>query len=215
MDRGRKKPNFSVENSLRKKGALRICGIDEAGRGSWAGPIVSAAVILNPKNKIVGIDDSKRINKKLRKELCQKIKDRAISYGVGMASVKEINKYGIQPATYLSYIRAIEKISPPPDFIIIDHYRLPNSPFPQLSITFGDQISLSIAAASIVAKVERDDYMTKLSKIEPGYYLEKNFGYGTKVHQGCILELGLSNSHRKKFVEKLYKRKSQEKIFDN
>jgi len=215
MKNHKRVPDFSIENDLLAKGITRVCGIDEAGRGAWAGPIVSAAVILNIKDKIAGIDDSKRIKPELRTRLYSQIKERAVSFGVGMATVDEINKHGIQTATYLSYQRAIEQIIPSPDFIIIDHYRLPSTQIAQMSVSFGDQTSLSIAAASILAKVERDMIMCKLSENELAYGFGSNFGYGTKAHQRAILKAGLCENHRVKFVGKLLNRERQKELFDN
>lgn len=211
-----RKPSFDIEENLLSKGYQNVCGIDEAGRGAWAGPIVSAAVILDIGKQIQGIDDSKRLDSKARQAACTLIQKTAKSFGIGLATVEEINVHGIQAATYLSYHRAIAKLQIDPDFIITDHYKLPNAPKPQKAFTFGDQLSLSIAAASILAKVERDKIMTVLSTGSClNYGFDKNFGYGTVRHQKEILENGLCDNHRVKFVSKLFMRDVQTNLFDN
>lgn len=210
------KPDFKVERDLEKKGFSLVCGIDEAGRGAWAGPLVSAAVILDKKNIVDGIDDSKRLNVKTRASLAKIIKETCVSYGVGISTVQEINKFGIQAATYLSYERAILQLNPPPDFMLIDHYRLPKIRTPQLPISHGDRISVSISAASIIAKTTRDEIMQALaSSYHEAYGFEKNFGYGTKVHQDAIIKIGICENHRIKFVSNLFLKNNQGDLFDN
>lgn len=209
-------PNFDLENKLVEGGFSSVCGIDEAGRGAWAGPLVSAAVVLDSKNIIDGINDSKKLSPSAREALSRLIKKYAVSFGIGIVSVEEINSLGVQSATYVSYHRAIKRLSPAPDFILIDHYRLPNPPAHQKSISHGDQISFSIAAASILAKVERDKIMLKIAKNSPvNYNFEKNFGYGTADHIKAINEFGLCHDHRTKFVNNLMVKKHQRGLFDN
>lgn len=198
------KPDLSLESSLIENGFENICGIDEAGRGSWAGPIVSAAVILGRDFDVVGINDSKKIKPQKREELAREIKGKVVSFAVGIASTQEINTNGIQKATYLSYLRAINGLSVKVDYVLIDHYEIPDFYLPQRGITKGDQISQSIAAASILAKVTRDEIMKKQSllyKIDYGF--DHNFGYGTAKHQEAILRSGLCPIHRTLFVRNL------------
>ena len=178
-----------------------MCGIDEAGRGALAGPLVSGAVILDHRTRAI-FNDSKVLTSKKRVYLFEKIKSQSIAWAVGLASVEEINLYGIQKSTFLSYKRAIEALKLKPSFLLIDYYRLPMTDIPQMSITKGDKISQSIAAASIVAKVTRDRLMEELDKDFPTYNFSKNFGYGTRIHQEKIRCLGSSSVHRTKFVDK-------------
>jgi ribonuclease HII len=195
------KPNFKKERELSKLGFKFVCGIDEAGRGAIAGPLVSGAVILKPKTKSI-FDDSKKIKKHKREELFDFIKENSLCWSVGIASIEEIITNGIQNATYLSYHRAIEALKIKPDFLLIDHYRLPANQIPQLPITKGDQISQTIAAASIVAKVTRDRMMDELDKKYSEYDLSKNYGYGTKNHLERIQEIGICEIHRTNFIDK-------------
>jgi ribonuclease HII len=194
-------PNYKKERELYKLGFKFICGIDEAGRGAIAGPLVSGAVILKPKTKPL-FDDSKRLSRSERQKLFKYIKENALSFAVGIASINEIINYGIQSATYLSYKRAIEELSQNPDFLLIDHYRLPGSEIPQFPITKGDQISQSIAAASIVAKVTRDEMMMELDREYQSYDFCNNCGYGTKNHFEVISKIGICKVHRTNFIDK-------------
>lgn len=194
----RNRPSFEIEKSLWLKGYSLVCGIDEAGRGALGGPLVSSAVIL-PKNlKINGINDSKLLSATQREFLFEEIIAQAIGYSISMASVDEINKLGIQGATYLSYKRSIDGLKKEPDHLLIDFYKLPDSTINQTSIKFGDKISCSIAAASILAKVTRDKIMRELAE-DPKlnvYGFEKHFGYGTKLHLQKLAEYGVSKAHR-------------------
>jgi len=194
-------PTLKIEEEIRNGGFKFICGIDEAGRGALAGPLVAAAVIL-PRRKMRGINDSKKLSKAQRNRIFEKISRKAISWGVGLTNIDEINLYGIQTATYLAYHRAIKSLKTKPDFLMIDHYRLPGTSLPQVSLTHGDQRSLSIAAASIVAKETRDRLMEKMGRQKEfkKYGFTRNFGYGTKFHQVKIRETGVSRIHRLKFV---------------
>lgn len=194
-------PTLKTEEQIWKEGFKFICGIDEAGRGALAGPLVAAAVIL-PRKTIRGINDSKKLNSKQRNRVFEKITQKAVCWGVGITEIDEINLYGIQTATYLAYHRAINSLKTRPNFLMIDHYRLPGTPLPQVSLTHGDQRSLSIAAASIVAKVTRDRLMEKVARGREfkKYGFAKNFGYGTKFHQVKIREAGVSRIHRIKFA---------------
>jgi ribonuclease HII len=209
-------PTLEVEEKIWKEGFKFICGIDEAGRGALAGPLVVGAVIL-PRKKIRGINDSKKLNRKQRNQIFEKITKEAVCWGVGIAETDEINLYGIQTATYLACHRAINSLKNKPDFLIIDHYRLPATTLPQISLTYGDRRSLSVAAASIIAKVTRDRIMEKIAKRREfkKYGFDKNFGYGTKFHQIKIQKTGISRIHRIKFVSNTIEKQITLNLFGN
>jgi ribonuclease HII len=188
-----------------------VAGIDEAGRGPWAGPVVAAAVILDQDNMPPGMDDSKKLSKKKREALYDPILASA-RFAVGMASVAEIDELNILGATMLAMRRALRGLfdcdQPGPDFALIDGNRLPTElPCPAQTIIKGDGKSLSIAAASIVAKVTRDRLMADLDSRFPGYGWKKNQGYGTPEHQLGLQHLGVTIHHRTSFapIQKLIK----------
>lgn len=192
-------PDFSVESSL---GGL-VAGIDEAGRGPWAGPVVAAAVILEPSKMppelIAGLDDSKKLRKPVREMLYDHIKAGA-AHGVGQASVEEIDEINILQATMLAMRRAFENLPDAPQFAIVDGNRDPGLGVSTRCLIGGDASSLSIAAASILAKVTRDRIMEGLASEFPGYGWEKNAGYGTKRHQQGLAEYGVTPHHRRSFA---------------
>lgn len=192
-------PDFSVESSL---GGL-VAGIDEAGRGPWAGPVVAAAVILEPSRLpaelIAGLDDSKKLGRPVREMLYGHIKASA-AHGVGQASVAEIDEMNILRATMLAMRRAFENLPEPPQFAIVDGNRDPGLGVPTRCLVGGDASSLSIAAASILAKVTRDWIMQDLALRFPGYGWEKNAGYGTKLHQQGLAEHGVTPHHRRSYA---------------
>lgn len=192
-------PDFSVESSL---GGL-VAGIDEAGRGPWAGPVVAAAVILEPSKMpaelIAGLDDSKKLRKPVREMLYDHIKAGA-AHGVGQASVDEIDEINILQATMLAMRRAFENLPDAPQFAIVDGNRDPGLGVSTRCLIGGDASSLSIAAASILAKVTRDLIMEGLASEFPGYGWEKNAGYGTKRHQQGLAEYGVTPHHRRTFA---------------
>lgn len=197
-----KRPNLKIEAGLYELGFSFVGGIDEAGRGALAGPLVAACVIL-PRDKIIyRINDSKALASHERRVIAEKIKSAAISWAIGISSVAEINLYGIQSSSYLAFERAVKALRKKPDFILIDHYRYPKCDIPQRSITKGDQISLSIAAASIIAKTERDNILIALNKKLDfkKYGFAANFGYGTKKHFHAIRRFGKTKYHRNKFL---------------
>ena len=182
-------------------------GIDEVGRGAIFGPVFSAVVVLTEKNKLIlkqfGVTDSKKLNPKKRKLLLPKILLFSSDYGIGQSSAKEIDDLGIRVATELSMIRALKKLKENPTELIIDGpllLRLWNGT--QKNIVSGDSKFISIASASIVAKVSRDNLMERLEKKFPGYSIFKNKGYGTKEHFSTIKENGITNLHRKSFLKK-------------
>lgn len=178
-----------------------ICGIDEVGRGPLAGPVVAAAVILPKDCEILYINDSKKLSEKKREELFLKIQEQAIAIGIGMASVETIDEKNILNATYDAMRDAISKLSVRPDLLLNDAVRIPLVDIPQVPIIKGDAKSISIAAASIVAKVTRDHMMEAFEDIYPGYDFAGNKGYGTAKHIEGIKEIGLCPIHRKTFVK--------------
>ncbi|MBT7957596.1 MAG: ribonuclease HII [Rhodospirillaceae bacterium] len=195
-------PDFEFEKKYHAQGFNRIVGIDEAGRGPWAGPVVAAAVILNPKNTndalLAELDDSKKLSAPKRDALYEALQQSA-DVGVGKASVEEIDTINILQATFLAMTRAVESLPSAPDFALVDGNKLPPLSCPAEAIVKGDSRSLSIAAASIIAKVTRDRIMTELGEIHPGYAWEKNKGYGTKAHQAGLEQRGVTEHHRKSY----------------
>ena len=183
-------------------------GVDEVGRGAVFGPVFSAVVLLTEKNKLIlkkfGVKDSKKLTPKKRKLLLPKIIQLASDYGIGQSSVREIDKFGIRVATELSMIRALKKLKEKPSELIIDGPLLLR-PWKgiQKNIVSGDSKFISIASASIVAKVSRDNLMESLEKKYSGYFIYKNKGYGTREHLSIINEYGITNLHRKSFLKKL------------
>ena len=190
---------YNIEASFRLKGNEVIIGVDEVGRGPWAGPVTACAVILNPDNIPHGLNDSKKLNVVRRNELFLKIMESSLVSCVHV-DVEEIDKINILQATFRAMERSILKL-PIPDHILIDGNKLPpNLPSPATAIIKGDTKSASIAAASIIAKVTRDQLMADLSLEYPGYGWEKNAGYGTKMHQLGLLNNGVTPHHRRSFT---------------
>ncbi len=188
-------PNYVFESASPQP----VCGVDEVGRGPWAGPVVTAAVILDPANIPTGLNDSKKLTAARREGLFEKINASA-HVAIGMASVEEIDRINILQATFLAMRRAVEALDVPPAFALIDGNKIP----PALvcdarAIVKGDSRSVSIAAASIIAKVTRDRLMCDLSATYPGYAWETNMGYGTKAHQEGLARLGVTPHHRRSF----------------
>jgi ribonuclease HII len=182
-----------------------VAGLDEAGRGAWAGPVVAAAVILPPHRldllqKLADVRDSKTVSAARREILLDVICESALTWGVGAASPGEIDRLGIVPATRTAMMRALETLSPPADYLLIDHLTLPQVRLPQHSLPKGDARVLSIAAASIVAKVSRDRMMIELEAQIPGYGFARHKGYGTAAHRAALTELGPSQIHRLSFA---------------
>ncbi|MEK6221576.1 MAG: ribonuclease HII, partial [Chloroflexota bacterium] len=199
-----KAPNLDFEHGLWVSGIAQIAGVDEAGRGALAGPVSAGAVILPNHDKIMkqldGVRDSKQISAKARK-VCQiAIQEFAISWGVGFADQKEVDEIGIVPATRLAAIRAIVKLKPTAQHLLVDAIKIPGAGLPETTLIKGDARSLSIAAASILAKVTRDEYLTDLAEKYPGYGFMSNKGYGTKQHLRAIAELGPCKIHRFSFA---------------
>ena len=194
---------FLYENELIEKGYANICGVDEAGRGPLAGPVCAAAVILKPNDIIEGVNDSKKLTEKKRELLYDVIKDRALSYSIAFATVEEIEELNILNATMLAMKRAVEGLDVPPSYAIIDGNKTPQLEIPCNYIVKGDAKSMSIAAASILAKVTRDRLLLEYAEQYPQYQFEKHKGYGTKAHREALLEYGPCPVHRLSFLKKI------------
>lgn len=195
---------WSIENSCFSDDIKIICGVDEAGRGPLAGPVCAAAVILPPNVEIPGLNDSKKLTDKKRRELFPIIREMAISYGIGYASHEEIDQINILQATYLAMERALAQLDPKPDLALIDGNRAKDFGIPVKTVVKGDSLSTSIAAASVLAKVSRDDLMLQLAEEYPQYGFEIHKGYGTKAHYEALRTYGHSPVHRMTFLKKFY-----------
>jgi len=178
---------------------ILIAGVDEVGRGPWAGPVVTCAVILDPKNPIQGLMDSKKLSEKKREILSVIIKERALAWSLGRAEVEEIDKYNILQATMIAMQRAIAGLAIRPTEVLIDGNHCPDLPYKSRAIIQGDSKIQEISAASIVAKVARDQEMMSLDERYPGYGFAKHKGYGTKVHMDALAKLGPCEIHRRSF----------------
>ena len=195
---------WKIEQSHFDRGVQIICGVDEAGRGPLAGPVCAAAVILPANVEIPGLNDSKKLSDKRRRELYPIIKEKAIAYGIAFADHKEIDEINILQATYLAMERAINQLSVKPELALIDGNRAKDFGVPVETVVHGDSLSASIAAASVLAKVTRDDYMLEMANTYPGYDFEIHKGYGTKAHYAALTKLGASPIHRMSFLKKFY-----------
>ena len=195
---------WEIENSVYDEGFEIICGVDEAGRGPLAGPVCAAAVILPKGLEIPGLTDSKKLTDKKRRELFPIIKEQAIAYGIGLASHEEIDEINILQATYLAMERALAQLGVKPDIALIDGNRAMDFGLPVRTVVKGDSLSMNIAAASILAKVTRDDMMLELAEKYPEYGFEVHKGYGTKAHYEALRTHGASEIHRKTFLKKFY-----------
>ena len=196
---------LKYENQAYDNGYEAVCGVDEAGRGPLAGPVFAAAVIL-PKGFIVeGANDSKKLSEKKREALFEKIKEEAVSYSIAMVDEGTIDEVNILNATFMAMNDAINNLSQKPDFVMIDGNKIPPLDIDAECIVKGDAKSMSIACASILAKVSRDRLLYKYAEEYPMYGFDKHKGYGTKVHREAILKYGPCPYHRKSFLKKLYK----------
>jgi ribonuclease HII len=195
-------PSFDEENKLKSQGYELIAGIDEAGRGALAGPVVAGAVILPSSSPswLKLVRDSKELSPKKREFLFDLISKEALAVGIGIVSPQIIDSINILKATKLAMKQAIKKLSKQPSFLLIDRLTLPVLSIPQMGITRGDKLSLSIASASIVAKVTRDSIMREFDALYPGYGFAKHKGYGTQEHLTCLQRLGPSAIHRLSFA---------------
>ena len=195
---------WEIEDELFCKGIVSICGVDEAGRGPLAGPVCAAAVILPQHVEIPGLNDSKKLSDKRRRELFPIIKEQAIAYGIGLASHEEIDEINILQATFLAMQRAIDQLEGKAEFALIDGNREKDFGLPVMTVVKGDSRSASIAAASILAKVTRDDILEEMAKQYPQYGFEIHKGYGTKAHYEALRNYGPSPIHRMTFLKKFY-----------
>ena len=195
---------WQIEDELFANGIAVICGVDEAGRGPLAGPVCAAAVILPPHLEIPGLDDSKKLSDKRRRELFPIIKEQAIAYGIGLASHEEIDEINILQATFLAMKRALAQLEGKADFALIDGNRETDFGIPVQTVVKGDSRSANIAAASVLAKVTRDDIMEAMAVEYPQYGFEIHKGYGTKAHYAALTEHGPSPIHRMSFLKKFY-----------
>ena len=195
---------WEIEKTWADRGFHAICGIDEAGRGPLAGPVCAAAVILPEGLEIPGLNDSKKLTDKKRRELFPIIEEQALAYGIGWASQEEIDDINILQATFLAMSRAVEQLNIRPDLALVDGNRAPTLDLPVETVVKGDSLRASIAAASVLAKVSRDDVMLRMAEEYPGYGFEVHKGYGTKAHYEALRTFGPSPIHRRTFLKKFY-----------
>lgn len=195
---------WAIEDRCMEEGFQVICGVDEAGRGPLAGPVCAAAVILPPHLELPGLNDSKKLTDKRRRELFPLIKEQAIAYGIAFATHLEIDEINILQATYLAMERALAQLNVKPDLALIDGNRAKDFGLPVKTVVHGDSLSASIAAASILAKVTRDDLMLQMAEDYPQYGFEVHKGYGTKAHYEALRTYGESPIHRRNFLKKFY-----------
>ncbi|MCG7520626.1 ribonuclease HII [Ruegeria sp. Ofav3-42] len=192
-------PDYSIEQAAVAQGYLRIAGVDEVGRGPLAGPVVAAAVILNPEDIPEGLNDSKKLTTKRRIAMDAAVRDRA-EFAIAEASVAEIDEHNILRASHLAMERAVAALDPPPDYLLIDGNMIPRGlTIPAQAVVKGDAYSVSIAAASIIAKNWRDQLMVDLAQQHPGYGWETNAGYPSKQHREALQNLGVTPHHRRSF----------------
>ena len=195
--------DYSIENEYREKGFNIICGVDEAGRGPLAGPVYAAAVILPSDCVIEGLNDSKKLTEKKREDLFDEIKEKALAYGIASADEKEIDEINILNATFLAMKRAIASLSVRPDLALIDGNQKPHTDIEEVTVIKGDAKSMSIAAASVLAKVSRDRFMLEMAEKYPQYEFARHKGYGTKLHYEKIAQYGVCDIHRRTFLKKI------------
>ena len=197
-------PDYEFEKAALNSGFNAVCGVDEAGRGPLAGPVCAAAVILAPDTVIEGLDDSKKLSEKKRERLFDVITEKAISFSVAFGTLEEIESLNILEATFLAMNRAIDGLSVKPDFALIDGNRAPkNIKIPCETVIKGDSKSMSVAAASVLAKVTRDRLMLKYDAEYPQYDFKKHKGYGTKEHTELIKKYGPCEIHRVSFLKNI------------
>lgn len=197
---------LQYENEVKGKGFKYVCGVDEAGRGPLAGPVCAAAVILHDNQIIEGVNDSKKLSEKKREVLFDIIKEQALAYSIAFATVEEIEEMNILNATMLAMKRAVEGLEVKADYALIDGNRLPSVDIPCEYVIKGDAKSMSIAAASILAKVSRDRLCYEYAQKYPQYGFDKHKGYGTKLHKEALLQYGPCEIHRMSFLGKILKK---------
>lgn len=189
----------TLENALRRIGFCQVAGVDEVGRGCLAGPVVAAAVILDPDRHIAGIADSKAVPRAERERLFDQIVGRAVAWAVAAADPREIDRLNIHQASLRAMQRAILALIPLPDIVLVDAFRVPDLPMAQRGVRQGDRRCAAIAAASIVAKVVRDRQMMALHSTDPRYGFDRHKGYATAGHLQAVAQFGYSDSHRRSF----------------
>ncbi len=194
---------YEYEKQAVSEGFSTVCGIDEAGRGPLCGPVCAAAVILPLDCEIEGINDSKKISEKKREQIFEVIKEKAVAYSVCMVDAKTIDEINILQATFMAMRGAYEGLGVKCDIALIDGNQKPGLPCEQRTVVKGDAKSISIAAASILAKVSRDRYMREVDEKYPEYQFAKHKGYGTKLHYEMIAEHGICEEHRRSFLKKI------------
>ena len=211
-------PDLTQEKGLWRAGHKIVGGIDEAGRGTWAGPVFAAVVVLSPtisNNRMLGnVRDSKQMTARQRQKWAQLIKELCLDWGVGKATNKEIDRLGIVPATHLAARRALKQLKFTPDFLLLDYLKLEIINIPQRSFVHGDQKVLSIAAASVLAKTSRDEFMIDMDRIYPLYLFRSNKGYGTTAHQQALQKHGVCPIHRVSFKPVMEIKKALTGAFD-
>ncbi len=200
-DRERRKGMREFERQIGAAG--RYAGVDEAGRGPLAGPVVAACVILPPDCEIRYLNDSKKLSAKRREALYEEICEKAVAFGIGMAGPELIDEVNILQATYAAMRDAVRAVAPPPELLLNDAVTIPDLAIPQIPIVKGDSKSLSIAAASILAKVTRDRYMIRMDALYPQYGFARHKGYGTKAHREALQRCGPCPIHRRTFLGKI------------
>lgn len=198
---------WEIEDENYAEGVEVICGVDEAGRGPLAGPVCAAAVILPPHTQIPGLNDSKKLSDKRRRELFPVICEQALAYGIAFATEQEIDEINILHATFLAMERALAQLKIRPDLVLIDGNRQKDFGLPVKTVVKGDSLSANIAAASVLAKVTRDDFMVRQAEQFPEYGFEIHKGYGTKAHYAALEQYGACPIHRKTFLKKFYEQK--------
>ena len=197
---------WEIEEGLTARGITAICGVDEAGRGPLAGPVCAAAVILPDHLEIPGLNDSKKLTDKKRRELFPVIKEQAIAYAIAFATEQEIDEINILQATFLAMQRAVDQLEGKANFALIDGNREKDFGLPVMTVVKGDSRSANIAAASVLAKVTRDVYMEEMAEKYPQYGFEIHKGYGTKAHYAALTEHGACEIHRQSFLKKFYEK---------
>ncbi len=195
--------DYSFEKELIKEGFKTVCGIDEAGRGPLAGPVCAAAVILPVDCEIEGLNDSKKLTEKKREALFDVVKEKALAYSIVMVDEKVIDEINILQATLLAMRKSVDELEIKPDAALVDGNQKPGLEIEERTVVKGDAQSMSIAAASILAKVSRDRFMLELDEKYPQYQFKKHKGYGTKLHYECLTEYGVSPVHRLTFLKKI------------
>lgn len=195
---------WQIEGGFYAQGVMNICGVDEAGRGPLAGPVCAAAVILPEHLEIPGLNDSKKLTDKKRRELFPIIQEKALAYGIGFASQEEIDEINILQATFLAMERALGALAIRPGLVLIDGNQEKDFGLPVKTVVKGDSLSANIAAASVLAKVSRDNVMLEFARQYPEYGFDIHKGYGTKAHYAALTQYGPCPIHRRSFLKKFY-----------